>query len=91
LTLTNAASPPGSVLIGTNALDRNVSGNRISIEIPCTLRALRAIVPVKVKIQAIAHPVKIASRIAPSTPSTPPPGRYPMINPVTKVSPAAMR
>ena len=75
LTFTNAASQPGSVLTGTNALDRNVSGNRIIIEMPWTLWALRAIVPIQVKIQASAQPVKIASTIAPSTPSTPPPGR----------------
>ena len=63
------------MLTGTNALDRNVSGNRIIIEMPCTARALLAMVPMKVKIQASAQPVKIASTIAPSTPSTPPPGR----------------
>ncbi len=62
-------------LTGTNALDRKVSGNRISIDMPCTLRALLAIVPIQVKIQASAQPVKIASTIAPSTPSAPPPGR----------------
>ena len=89
--MTNAASAPGRVRTGTNALDRNVSGNRISMEIPCTLRALRAIVPMKVKIQAIAQPVKTASRIAPSTPGMPPPGRYPMTAPIAKVRPAAMR
>ena len=75
LTFTNAASQPGRVFTGTNALDRKVSGNRISIEIPCTARALLAIVPIQVKIQASDQPVKIASTIAPSTPSTPPPGR----------------
>jgi hypothetical protein len=72
---TKSRSPPGSVSTGTNALDRNVSGNRIIIENPCTERALRAIVPIHVKIQAIAQPVKIASRTAASTPSTPPCGR----------------
>ncbi|GAA2208572.1 hypothetical protein GCM10009850_040300 [Nonomuraea monospora] len=42
---TNAASQPGSVSTGTNAFDRNVSGNRIIIEMPWTAWALRAIVP----------------------------------------------
>ena len=60
---------------GTNAFDRNVSGNRIIIEIPWTLRALRAIVPTQVKIHAMAQPVKTASTIAAVTPRTPPPGR----------------
>ena len=72
---TNSASPDGSVLTGTNALDRKVSGNRISIEMPCTLRAFLAIVPIQVKIHAIDQPMKIDSAIAPSTPRTPPPGR----------------
>ncbi len=63
------------MVTGTNALDRKVSGNRISIDMPCTARALLAMVPIQVKIQASAQPVKIASTIAPSTPSTPPPGR----------------
>ena len=64
LTFTNVCSRPAACRPGTNALDRNVSGNRIIIEMPCTLRALRAIVPIQVKIQAIAQPVKIASTIA---------------------------
>src|SRR6201999_1356606 len=68
LIFTNVASQPGSVLTGTNALDRNVSGNRIIIERPWTLRALRAIVPIQVKIQASDQPTKIESTIAPSTP-----------------------
>ena len=72
---TNVCSADGSVSTGTNAFDRNVSGNRIIIEIPWTLRALRAIVPTQVKIHAIAQPVKTASTIAAVTPSTPPPGR----------------
>jgi len=75
LTLVKSASQPGSVFAGTNALDRNVSGNRIIIEMPWTLRALRATVPIQVNAHAIAQPVRTASRIAPSTPSTPPPGR----------------
>ena len=42
---TNVCSQPGSVSTGTNALDRNVSGNMIIIEMPCTAWALRAMVP----------------------------------------------
>ncbi|OFB40201.1 hypothetical protein CcI156_12760 [Frankia sp. CcI156] len=75
LTLVKVSSQPGSVFAGTNALDRKVSGNRIIIEIPCTLRALRATVPIQVNAHAIAQPVRTASTIAPSTPGTPPPGR----------------
>ncbi|GII77593.1 hypothetical protein Sru01_25750 [Sphaerisporangium rufum] len=74
-TRTNAASHPGSVSTGTKALDRNVSGNRIIIEMPCTAWALRAIVPTQVNAQASDQPVTTASRIAASTPPTPPPGR----------------
>ncbi|GAA4934436.1 hypothetical protein GCM10023334_042670 [Nonomuraea thailandensis] len=72
---TNAASQPGSVSTGTNAFDRNVSGNRIIMEMPWTAWALRAIVPTQVKTHASDHPVKMASRIAASTPPAPPPGR----------------
>ncbi|GAA2292373.1 hypothetical protein GCM10010149_44980 [Nonomuraea roseoviolacea subsp. roseoviolacea] len=75
LTRTNAASQPGRVSTRTNAFDRNVSGNKIIMEMPCTAWALRAIVPTQVKAQASDQPVQIASRIAPSTPPTPPPGR----------------
>src|SRR5215469_698860 len=75
LAFTNVCSQPGSVCAGTNALDRNVKGNRMSIDSPCTIRALLAIVPNQVKIQASDQPVKIDSTIAASTPSTPPPGR----------------
>ncbi|GAA3077053.1 hypothetical protein GCM10017600_08360 [Streptosporangium carneum] len=75
LTRTNAASGSGMVSTGTNAFDRNVSGNRIIMEMPCTAWALRAMVPTQVKTHASDQPVKIASRIAASTPPTPPPGR----------------
>ena len=75
LTSTNVCSHFGSVSAGTNAFDRNVSGNRIIIEMPWTLRALRAIVPTHVKIHAMAQPVKTARTIAATTPATPPPGR----------------
>ncbi|GAA4193020.1 hypothetical protein GCM10023074_13570 [Microbispora amethystogenes] len=75
LTRTNAASQPGSVSTGTNAFDRNVSGNRIIIEMPCTAWALRAIVPTQVKAHASDQPVTTASRIAASTPAGPPSGR----------------
>ncbi|GII57353.1 hypothetical protein Pth03_57420 [Planotetraspora thailandica] len=75
LTRTNAASQPGRVSMGTNAFDRNVKGNKIIIEMPCTAWALRAMVPTQVKIQASDQPVQIASRIAASTPPAPPPGR----------------
>ncbi|GII50315.1 hypothetical protein Psi02_67390 [Planotetraspora silvatica] len=72
---TNAASQPGRVSTGTNAFDRNVKGNKIIMEMPCTAWALRAIVPTQVKTHASDQPVKIASRIAASTPPAPPPGR----------------
>ncbi|GAA3165046.1 hypothetical protein GCM10020001_107540 [Nonomuraea salmonea] len=72
---TNAASHPGRLSTGTNAFDRNVSGNRIIMEKPCTAWALLAIVPIQVKIHASDQPVKMASRIAASTPPAPPPGR----------------
>ncbi|GAB2944343.1 hypothetical protein GCM10027203_54220 [Nonomuraea fastidiosa] len=75
LTVTNAASQPGSVSTGTNAFDRNVSGNMIIMEMPCTAWALLAIVPTHVKIHASDQPVKIDNTIAASTPPTPPPGR----------------
>jgi len=75
LTRTNAASPPGRDSIGTNALDRKVSGKRIIIEMPCTAWTLRAIVPTQVNAHASDQPQKTASRIAPSTPGAPPPGR----------------
>jgi len=72
---TNAASQPGRVSTGTNAFDRNVSGNMIIMEMPWTAWALLAIVPTQVKTHASDQPVMIASRIAASTPPTPPPGR----------------
>jgi hypothetical protein len=72
---TNDCSQLGSVSAGTNAFDRNVRGNRIIIEKPCTVRALFASVPIHVKIQAIDQPMKIARAIAASTPSGPPCGR----------------
>ena len=49
---------------GTNAFDRNVSGNMIIIEMPCTAWALRPIVPTQVKIQASDQPATTVSRIA---------------------------
>src|SRR6478735_6472577 len=45
LMFTNASSQLGSDSGGTNAFDRNVSGNMIIIEMPCTAWALRARVP----------------------------------------------
>src|SRR5262245_15351599 len=55
LMATKVPSQPGSDSTGTNALDRNVSGNRIMIEIPCTACALREIVPAHAKIHASDH------------------------------------
>ncbi|GII63627.1 hypothetical protein Skr01_37120 [Sphaerisporangium krabiense] len=75
LTRTNAASQSGSVSTRTNAFDTNVSGNKIIMEMPCTAWALRAIVPTQVNTHASDQPVKIASRIAASTPPAPPSGR----------------
>src|SRR6478735_10206993 len=75
LICTNFCSQLGSVSSGTKALDRNVSGNMIIIEIPCTDWALRPMIPTKVKIQASDQPVTITSRVAETTPKTPPAGR----------------
>ena len=50
LMFTNHCSHSGMVSTGTNAFERNVSGKRISIEMPCTLEALRAITPKNAKI-----------------------------------------
>ena len=75
LTSANDCSQPGIVSVGTNALDRNVSGNITIREMPCTPWALRPIVPNQVKIQASDQPAMIANTIAPRTPRTPPPGR----------------
>ncbi|GAA1258784.1 hypothetical protein GCM10009677_07020 [Sphaerisporangium rubeum] len=75
LTRTNAASALGRVSTGTKAFDRNVSGKRIIMETPCTVRALWTSVPTQVKIHASDQPVKIDNRIAASTPPAPPPGR----------------
>ena len=63
------------VSTGTNALDMNVSGNRISIEIPCTAEALLISTPISAKIQLTANEHPITSRPAPTTPRNPPPGR----------------
>ena len=75
LTLTKACSQPGSVSAGTNALDRNVSGNMIIIEMPCTACAQRATVPSQVKIQASDQPATMVSSQPAKTPRKPPPGR----------------
>ncbi|MNP66936.1 hypothetical protein D3C76_1627050 [compost metagenome] len=55
------------VSTGTNALDRNVSGNNTIIEIPCTLEAVRAITPKKAKIQLIAQEQTMTSSEASAT------------------------
>ncbi len=64
LALANASSTGGMVSVGTNALDRNVSGNITISEIACTPWALRPTVPNQVKIQASDQPEMTASRIA---------------------------
>src|SRR6478672_173161 len=73
LTLTNACIQPGIVFAGTNALDMNVSGNRMSIEMPCTDDALLIRTPISAKIQLIEKAQTTTSAPADSTPTTPPP------------------
>src|SRR6185312_5500161 len=73
LPLTKPCNHSGMVLTGTKAFERNVSGNRIRNEIPCTLEALRAITPKKAKIQLSAQAQTITSRPASTTPPRPPP------------------
>ncbi len=75
LTSANASSGRGIVSVGTNALDRNVSGNITSSEMPCTPWALRPTRPKNVKIQASDQPATTARSTAPATPANPPPGR----------------
>ena len=75
LTSAKARSHDGIVSVGTNALDRKVSGNITISEMPCTPWAVLPMVPNQVKIQASDQPATIASRMAPRTPRTPPPGR----------------
>jgi len=87
---TNHCSQPGIVFTGTKALDRKVSGNRIIIEMPWTLDAVRAMTPAKAKIQLIAQEQTITSRPAPITAPSPPAGRKPMMKPMAKVSTVAM-
>ena len=75
LTSAKACIQPGMVSVGTNALDRNVSGNITISEMPCTPCAERPMVPNQAKIQAIDQPAKTASTTARRTPSAPPSGR----------------
>ncbi|MNJ51630.1 hypothetical protein D3C77_469400 [compost metagenome] len=75
LMLTNHWSQLGIVSTGTNALERNVSGNSTIIDIPCTLEAVRAITPKKAKIQLIAQEEKITRIAAMATCPKPPSGR----------------
>ena len=67
LIFTNHWSQSGIVSAGTNALERNVSGNSTIIEIPCTLEAVRAITPKKAKIQLIAQEHTITRTAAMAT------------------------
>ena len=60
---------------GTNAFERNVSGNRIMSEMPCTAAADRAITPKNAKIQLSDHAETMTSTVASSTPASPPSGR----------------
>ena len=60
----NQPSTGGSVSVCTNAFDRNVSGNSTSIEMPCTLEAVRASIPNRAKIQLIDQLTTITSRPA---------------------------
>ena len=53
--LTNHSSQAGRVLGETKAFEKNVSGNRMRNEMPCTEPAVRAMTPKKAKIQLIAQ------------------------------------
>ena len=53
-------SQPGIVSVGTNAFERNVSGNITISEMACTPCALRPIVPNHAKIHASDQPAMIA-------------------------------
>ena len=72
-----ARSQSGMVSVGTNALERNVSGNITISEMPCTPCALRPMVPNQAKIHAMDQPAKTASTMAASTPKNPPRGGSP--------------
>ncbi|GMA26303.1 hypothetical protein GCM10025864_40620 [Luteimicrobium album] len=74
-TWTKPCSQPGIDFGSTYALDRNVSGNRMIIEIPCTLEAVRAITPKNAKIQLTAQEHAITRRPASTTERRPPAGR----------------
>ncbi|GAB0168312.1 hypothetical protein LSPCS325_17490 [Lysinibacillus sp. CTST325] len=57
----------GKVSAGTKVLKKNVSGNSTSMEIPCTLEAVRAMTPKKAKIQLIAQAQTITKSPASTT------------------------
>src|SRR5690625_1051007 len=67
LMLTNPCSQLGIVSTGTNALERNVRGNNIIMDIPDTLEAVRAITPKKAKIQLTAQAQTMTSTPAIAT------------------------
>src|SRR5699024_6176623 len=87
---TNHCSQPGMDSTGTNALDRNVKGKRIIIEMPCTPWAERTIVPTYGNAQDRDHPVMMTRTMAAATPMIPPPGRYPIAMPTRNVMVAAI-
>jgi hypothetical protein len=90
LTSVKARSQLGRVSTGTNAFERNVSGNRMRNEIPWTLEALRATTPKKAKIQLSAHAQTMTRIPLATTSPNPPPGRHPMMKPTTNVIVVAM-
>ena len=72
---TKALSQPGSVEVGTMALDRKVSGNRTITVKEVTAWAEEKTVPRKRKIQAMAQAQPAARAMAPSAPDQPLTGR----------------
>ena len=72
---TKALSQPGSVEVGTIALDRKVSGNRTMIVKEVTAWAEEKSVPNSRKVQAIAQAQPVARAMEPSVPDQPLTGR----------------
>ena len=72
---TKALSQPGSVEVGTMALDRKVSGNRTITVKAVTAWAEENTVPRKRKIQAMAQAQPAARAMAPIVPDQPLAGR----------------
>jgi hypothetical protein len=81
LTFTNAWSQPGIVVGTTNTLLMKVSGNSTIMLVPITEFGVRRISPRVVKIHPSPDANTSSSRIAASTPGTPPAGRNPSTSP----------